>query len=139
MVGRRRGDAEIGNDGSRPDVAGEHVHARPAPGEVLDHLGGDRLRVGAHALGRDAVVPREREDHRRLDPWHELARDHDDPRGQLLQPAQAPARLREAVEPGARLNGQAPVHRVDRGDEPASALTGKRPPAARRMDPGASR
>ena len=53
-----------------PAVAGEHVDRGAAPREVLDHLRGDRLRIGAHALGDDAVVGGEREDHRRLDPRH---------------------------------------------------------------------
>ena len=55
-----------------------------------------------------------------------LARDHDEPHGQLLQPAEAPARLRQAVEPRARLGGQAPVgRRGPRRRAASSAVTGE--------------
>ena len=117
-VGQRRGDAEIRHDDPGADVAREDVDRGAAPREVLDHLRGDRLGVGAHALRRDAVVGGEGEDHGRLDARQRVARDHDDPHGQLLQAAEAPARLREAVEPLARRRAQPAVGRHDGRDEP---------------------
>ena len=91
--------------------------AGAAPREVLDHLRGHGLGIGAHALGRDAVVAGEREDHRRLDPRQGIPGDHDHPDGELLQPPEAPPRLRQAVEPVTGRLGQPLVRHDDGGDE----------------------
>ena len=129
-VGRPRRDRPSGAATPRsatttraPDLAREHVDRGAAAQEVLDHLRGHRLRIGAHALGRDPVVGGEREDHR-VSIRGGLSGDHDQPHRELLEPPEAPRRLREAVEALARRDGSAarPAprsrRRADRGRSP---------------------
>ncbi len=54
-------------------------------------------RVRAHALGRDAVVGGQGEDHRGLDPRHGIPGDHDHADRELLQPPEAPSRASSGV------------------------------------------
>jgi hypothetical protein len=95
--GGRGGDPEIGHDDPRADLAGEHVDRGAAVQEVLDHLRGHGLRVGAHSFGDDAVIGREREDHR-LRHARGAARQRDQADGQLLEPAETAGRLGQGVE-----------------------------------------
>jgi hypothetical protein len=117
VTAERRRDAEIRDDNPGTDVAREDVHPGAASREVLDHLRGHGLGVGAHALGRDAVVAGEREDHRRIHARQGIPGDHDHPDGELLQPPQAPPGLRQAVEPATSRLGQPLVRHDDGGDE----------------------
>ena len=64
MPRERRGHPEVRDHDARGRVAGEHVDRRAAAEEVLHHLRGHDLRIGAHALRDHAVIAREREDHR---------------------------------------------------------------------------
>ena len=62
--GERRGHAEVRDHDRGARLAREHVDRGAAAQEVLDHLRGHDLRVGAHPFGDDAVVGGQREDHR---------------------------------------------------------------------------
>ena len=137
VIGQGRSNAEIRHHDPGADVPGKHVHPGAAPREVLDHLRGDCLGVGAHPLGGNAVVAGEREDHRGVDPRHRIARDHDNPDRQLLQPTQTPSRLRQAVEPSPSRHSQALVGRRDRGDKPFERRHSRRPPPAKPRESGA--
>ena len=64
MPGQRGRHAQVRHHHARARVAREHVDRGSAPEEILDHLRGDDLRIGAHALGDHAVIAREREDDR---------------------------------------------------------------------------
>ena len=52
MPGQRRRHAEVRHHDARARVAREHVDRRAAAQEVLDHLRGDDLGIGAHPLRR---------------------------------------------------------------------------------------
>src|SRR5262249_60823240 len=93
----RTGDAEVGDDDARARLAGEHVDRRTAADEVLDHLRGDDLGIGAHALGDDAVVGGEGEDDRTRDA-RRTAVHGGEPYRDLLQPPETPRSLRERIE-----------------------------------------
>ena len=96
-----------------PACAGQHVDRRAAAQEVLDHLRGHRLRIGAHALGDDAVVGGQREDHGR---GHARgpAGEGDQPDGQLFEAAQAAGRLGQRVQVTPGLGGGGLVGAADR-------------------------
>ena len=111
-VARRPADADVDDVDRGSRLAGEHRDGRPAAGEVGEHLAGHLLRVGAHALRRDAVVGRCDHDHRLQRPRIELAGDPGDPDRQLLEPAEAAPRLRLRVErPPGRVLGHSSIAR----------------------------
>ena len=94
-------------------MARQHVDRRAALEKVLDHLGRDDLRVGAHAFGDHAVIGREREDHAAPRLRRELSRHLAEPPGQLLETAEAARRLGQLVE---RPLGLEPRRAVGRRD-----------------------
>src|SRR5207244_4530673 len=100
----------------RAGLAREHVDRGAAGEEVLDHLRGDRLRIGADALGNDPVVAREDEDDWALDPRRAAAQ-RGETHGEVLEPAEAARRLRQRVEMATRGDRGALVRRHDRVKE----------------------
>ena len=130
---RRAGchDTEVGHDESRSGLARQHVDRSAAPQEVLDHLGRDRLRIRADSFGDDAVVPREREDHGRID-RRGAAAEHREPHRKVLQPAETSRRLRQRVNVSPRLGRNVAGRRANRAKEPGEIRHGHRPGFSRR-------
>src|SRR5439155_26655472 len=89
-------DAGVDDTHFRPGIAGEQVQGRYAGEEVGNHLRGHLLRVGGHLLGGYAVVGGGDDDHRAQALGH-MAADLDDAHADLLEPAEAAARLRLPV------------------------------------------
>jgi hypothetical protein len=111
--GGRCGHAEVGHHDAGADLPGEDVDRGATVQEVLDHLRGHGLRVGAHPLGDDAVIGREGEDH-----WLRHARrpagERDQAHGQLLQPSETTGRLGQGVEVTLGLGRRGGVGSTDR-------------------------
>ena len=93
-------NAHIHHDHPRANVLCQHVHAGSAANEIVHHLRRHLFRESAHAFFGNAVVAGERKDDLILDLRPVPARDQAITLRQLFEPAQAPLRLREIVEPG---------------------------------------
>ena len=116
-VGR---DPHVDHEHVGADLAGEHVHRRPAGAEVGHHRGGDLLRPGAHALGVHPVVAGEHRD----DGAHERTRragalDAAQGEGGVLEDAQRARGLGELGLPQAGVGDRGGVRGDDGGDGPA--------------------
>ena len=128
-AGDRVGHTEVGDDDARPRLAREDVHGGSPAQEVLDHLRGDDLGIGAHALGDHAVVGGEDEDDRPLDPRRPAAQ-HGEARRDLFEPSEASGRLRQAVEVAARRREALGRRRTDRATETGEHRRAARGPTA---------
>ena len=116
----RVGHTKVRDDHARRAVARKDIDRGAAADEVLDHLRGHRLRIGAHALRDDAVIRGEGKDHRlRHARRRPPQREH--PHSQLLEPTQAAGRLRQRVEMALGLGGSGRGRRDDRLDQRAQA------------------
>src|SRR5690606_20430871 len=117
-AGRRRvaSRTDIDDEELGSGMARKNVRRRSASREVSQHLDGHLLRIGAHALERDAVIRREKRK-----PWtRELDRRRaahaSDPDRELLETSEASARLRFRVEHLASLLHRELARRNDRAD-----------------------
>ena len=111
-------DAEVRDHDSRARLAREHVDRRAPAQEVLDHLRGDDLGIGAHALRGHAVVGGEREHDGMRSTLGAPPRSAREPHRDLLEPAEAARRLGEGIEVALRIDGavRAPGREWRQGD-----------------------
>jgi len=129
-------DAEIRDDHARSRLSREHVHRSAAAREVLDHLGGHDLGVGADTLGDDAVVGGEREDDGSRD-FRSPPAQNGEAQRDLLEPTETSGRLGQAIEVAPRGALAVARGRRDRVEKPgelghaptAGALTVRGMPA----------
>ena len=129
-------DAGVHDDKLRPGLAGEDVHRCAPGGEVGEHLARDLLRVRAHLPGRVAVVSGREHDSRPEPARRGRSPDRSHTARQRLQLAEAPARLRLAVERALRGPAGCPVDRLDAPDDgveggPAHVSSSVRPATIR--------
>ena len=87
---RRMRDAHVDDDETRARLPREHVDRRAATREVEQHLPGDFLRVGADALGRDAVVGAHHDDRLRRRALPAATRRRESPRAGRPDPPAGP-------------------------------------------------
>ncbi len=112
--GEVAGHADVHDAHLGADLVGEGVADRAAAQEVGDHLAGDLLGPGGHALGVHAVVAREDRDGGGLrDRRRALAGQSAQLRGDDLQHAQRPGGLGHPLLPLPRLAERLGVQRAD--------------------------
>src|SRR5438445_279405 len=110
---------------ARARLSRQHVHRSAAAREVLDHLGGHDLGVGADTLGDDAVVGGEREDDGSRD-FRRAPAQNGEAQRDLLEPTETSGRLGQAIEmaPGGALSvARARLGRGEKPGEPGHAPT----------------
>ena len=109
-------DADVHHLHPGPGLAGQDVDAGAAPEEVVDHLIGDVLGIGAHPFGHHAVVRGKHHHPFGLQVRHGVLADGHVAGRQLLQPAQAARGLGEGVQALLGPGQPGGVHRFNLGD-----------------------
>jgi hypothetical protein len=110
------------------EVVGEAklVDGGAAAAEVLDHLRGDRRRIGRDALRRDAMVAGEDRDQRAVDRGRAPALPGGEPFGDLLEAAEGARRLGEHRVAGANLRHRIGIRAGHGAEERADVVEGQR-------------